>query len=29
MYLKEIRTHGFKSFADKISIEMNNGITSW
>ena len=27
MYLKEIRTHGFKSFADKISIEMNNGIT--
>ena len=27
MYLKEIRTHGFKSFADKINIEMNNGIT--
>lgn len=27
MYLKEIRTHGFKSFADKISIEMNEGIT--
>ena len=27
MYLKEIRTHGFKSFADKITIEMKNGIT--
>jgi chromosome segregation protein len=27
MYLKEIRTHGFKSFADKISIELNKGIT--
>ncbi len=27
MYLKEIRTHGFKSFADKMSIEMNEGIT--
>ena len=27
MYLKEIKSHGFKSFADKISLEMNNGIT--
>ena len=27
MYLKEIRTHGFKSFADKIEIEMKDGIT--
>ena len=27
MYLKEIRTHGFKSFADKIQIEMKDGIT--
>lgn len=27
MYLKEIKSHGFKSFADKISIEMKKGIT--
>ena len=27
MYLKEIKTQGFKSFADKITIELNNGIT--
>ena len=27
MFLKEIRTHGFKSFSDKITIEMKNGIT--
>ncbi len=27
MYLKEIKAHGFKSFADSISIELNNGIT--
>lgn len=27
MYLKEIRTQGFKSFADKIVIEFNKGIT--
>ncbi len=27
MYLKEIRILGFKSFADKISINMNNDIT--
>ena len=27
MYLKEIKTHGFKSFADKITIELNEGIT--
>lgn len=27
MFLKEIRAHGFKSFADKITIEMKNGIT--
>ena len=27
MYLKEIVTQGFKSFADKINIELNNGIT--
>ncbi len=26
MYLKEIRTYGFKSFADKTTIEFNNGI---
>lgn len=26
MYLKEIRAVGFKSFADKISIELSNGI---
>ena len=27
MYLKEIRAQGFKSFADKTIIELNNGIT--
>lgn len=27
MYLKEIRAHGFKSFADKISIELTDKIT--
>lgn len=27
MYLKEIKASGFKSFADKISIELKNGIT--
>ena len=27
MYLKEIRAQGFKSFADKISIELGTGIT--
>lgn len=27
MYLKEIKSHGFKSFADKINIEMKQGIT--
>ena len=27
MYLKEIKTQGFKSFADKIKIELTNGIT--
>lgn len=27
MYLKEIRAHGFKSFADKISIQLDTGIT--
>ncbi len=27
MFLKEIRTHGFKSFADKITFEMKKGIT--
>ncbi len=27
MYLKEIKVHGFKSFADRMSIELNNGIT--
>ena len=26
MYLKRITAHGFKSFADKINIELNNGI---
>lgn len=26
MYLKEIRAHGFKSFADKTNIELVNGI---
>ena len=27
MYLKEIKAHGFKSFADKTNIELTNGIT--
>ena len=27
MYLKEIKAHGFKSFADNMSIEFNNGIS--
>jgi Chromosome segregation ATPases len=27
MYLKEIRAHGFKSFADKTIIELDTGIT--
>lgn len=27
MFLKEIRAHGFKSFADKITFEMKKGIT--
>lgn len=27
MYLKEIRAQGFKSFADKINIELGTGIT--
>lgn len=27
MYLKEIKAQGFKSFADKISIELQKGIT--
>ena len=27
MYLKEIKAHGFKSFADKISIELGKDIT--
>lgn len=27
MYLKEIKAHGFKSFADNINIEFNKGIT--
>ena len=27
MYLKKIISHGFKSFADKIVIDLNNGIT--
>ena len=27
MYLKSIRAFGFKSFADKINIELNNNIT--
>src|SRR5574344_2026496 len=26
MYLKKIIVHGFKSFADKMSIDLNNGI---
>ncbi len=28
MYLKSIKAHGFKSFADKINIEMQPGITA-
>ena len=27
MYLKEIRTSGFKSFADKINLNLDNEIT--
>lgn len=27
MYLKEIKTQGFKSFADKITLELTKGIT--
>jgi len=27
MYLKKIEAHGFKSFADKIEIDLNQGIT--
>lgn len=27
MYLKNIKAHGFKSFADKIDIELHEGIT--
>ncbi len=27
MYLKEIKAHGFKSFADKISIDLDGNIT--
>ena len=27
MFLKEIKCQGFKSFAEKIDIELNNGIT--
>lgn len=27
MYLKKLEVHGFKSFADKISIDFKNGIT--
>jgi chromosome segregation protein len=27
MYLKEIKTHGFKSFAEKITLELHPGIT--
>lgn len=27
MYLKRIELHGFKSFADKVSVEFKNGIT--
>ena len=26
MYIKEIKINGFKSFADKINIELENGI---
>lgn len=28
MYLKSIKAYGFKSFADKIDIELNNNITA-
>lgn len=28
MYLKEIKAHGFKSFADKINISLTKGITA-
>ena len=28
MYLKNIRAYGFKSFADKIDLEIKNGITA-
>ena len=27
MYLKEIKAQGFKSFADKINLELGKGIT--
>ena len=27
MYLREIRTHGFNSFADKLNFELTSGIT--
>ena len=27
MYLKNIKAHGFKSFADHIDVELNSGIT--
>ena len=27
MYLKSIRAQGFKSFADKLDLEINEGIT--
>lgn len=27
MYLREIRTHGFKSFADKLNFDLTSGIT--
>lgn len=27
MYLREIKTHGFKSFADKLNFELTDGIT--
>ena len=27
MYLKEIETMGFKSFADKLNIKLDNNIT--
>jgi len=27
MYLKEIKSQGFKSFADKTNIELTDGIT--